>query len=211
MVNLFEMEPTVVLHGHTEGKKEVHHLVHSTYQTMDLQIALDLMQLCSTREYGLQNVRDALHKGYGTNIIVPEDTPYLVLLFLEQESPWTKDAGNMELKVRSVDALQFTMAMVQRGVHDTQIIARIFTNLMYFPDLDSRSSHILGHILHLVDIDALVDLLFSDAKTNTTIKNRIQTASNLAIKNRLQTASELCKRTRLRMCRTVIQQLRLTL
>lgn len=178
---------------------------------MDLQIALDLMQLCSMREYGLQNVRDALHKGYGTNVVASEDTPYLILLFLEQESPWTKDDGDMEHKLRGIDAFQLTMAMVQRGVHDTQTVARIFTNLMYFSDLDARTSHILCHILHLVDINALVDLLFPNEKMGIVIKNRIQTASNLAIKNRLQTASELCKRTRLRMCRTVIQQLRLTL
>jgi hypothetical protein len=178
---------------------------------MDLQIALDLMQLCSTREYGLQHVRDALHKGYGVNIVVPDDTPYLVVLFLEQESPWTRDTGMMEHKLRGIDASQLTMAMVQRGVHDTKTVARIFTNLMYFPELDARTSHILCHLLPLVDINALVDLLFPDPTLRATIKTRFQTASVLTIKNRLQTASELCKRTRLRVCRTVVQHLRMTL
>tara|TARA_B110001452_G_scaffold43466_2_gene33294 strand:+ start:2491 stop:3018 length:528 start_codon:yes stop_codon:yes gene_type:complete len=166
---------------------------------MDLQIASDLMQLCSTREYGLHHIRKALSKGYSTNTILPDDTSYLLLLFLEQEFPWklSTDAEDMKQILHDTDATRFAMAMVQRGVHDIKVVARIFTNLMCIPDLDPRTSHVLCNILHLIDVDALVDCLFSTTSTGTT-----------DVKHRLCAATTVSKRTRLRTCRNAIQLLR---
>lgn len=162
---------------------------------MELQIATDLMRLCTTREYGLSHVRDALCKGYGANAVSPDDMPYLLVLFLEQESPWTAESQDMLQVLRGTDATRLAMAMVQRGVHDTGVVARIFTNLLHHPDLDPRTSHILCNILHLVNVDALMDRLLSEHENDTT-------------KHRLRAATAVSKRTRLRTCRSVVQQLR---
>jgi len=164
---------------------------------MELQIATDLMRLCTTREYGLRHLRSALCKGYGADAIAPDDMSYLLVLFLEQESPWTESVESQDmLKVlRDTDATRFAMAMVQHGVHDADLVARILTNLLHHPDLDPRTSHILCNILHLVDVDALVDRLLSEHENDTT-------------KHRLRAATTASKRTRLRTCRSVVQQLR---
>lgn len=163
---------------------------------MELQIATDLMHLCSTREYGLRHLRNALCKGYSANMVAPDDTSYLLVLFLEQESPWTTAESEDMLQVlRDTDATRLAMAMVQRGVHDTGIVARIFMNLLQHADLDPRTSHILCNILHLVNVDALVDRLFSEHE-------------NVTLKHRLRAATTVSKRTRLRTCRSAIQKLR---
>lgn len=164
---------------------------------MDLEIATDLMHLCSTRDYGLSHIRDALCKGYGAKDVVPDDMSYLLVLFLEQESPWTESAesNDMVTVLRNTDATRLAMAMVQRGVHDTDLVARIFTNLLHHPDLDPRTSHILCNILHLVNVDALVDRLLSEHENVTT-------------KHRLCAATSVSKRTRLRTCRSVVKQMR---
>ena len=97
--------------------------------------------------------------------------------------------------LRDTDATRLVMAMVQRGVHDADVVARMFTNLLHHPDLDPRTSHILCNILHLVNVDALVDRLFWEHENDTT-------------KHRLRAAATVSKRTRLRTCRNVIKQLR---
>lgn len=161
---------------------------------MELQIASDLMNLCSTREYGLRHLRDALCKGYGADAVAPDDMSYLLVLFLEQESPWTTaECEDMLQVLRDTDATRLAMAMVQRGVHDTDVVARILTNLLHHPELDPRTSHILCNILHLVNVEALVDHLLSGDETT---------------KHRLRAATNVSKRTRLRTCRSVVQQLR---
>jgi hypothetical protein len=161
---------------------------------MELQIATDLMRLCTTREYGLSHLRDALCKGYG---VAPDDMSYLLVLFLEQESPWTEsvESEDMLRVLRGTDATRIAMAMVQRGVHGADVVARILINLMHHTDQDPRTSHILCNILHFVNVDALVDRLFSKHKNDTT-------------KHRLRAATTASKRTRLRTCRSVVQQLR---
>ena len=162
---------------------------------MELQIATDLMRLCTTREYGLSHVRDALCKGYSADAVAPDDMSYLLVLFLEQESPWTESAVSQEMLqvLRNTDATRFAMAMVQRGVHDAEIVTRILTNLLHHPDLDPRTSHILCNILHLVNVDAVVDRLFSKREKET-----------LLIKRKLNSATTVSKRTRLRTCRGVV-------
>jgi hypothetical protein len=162
---------------------------------MELQITTDLMHLLSTREYGLRHLRNALCRGYGADAAAPDDMSYLLVLFLEQESPWTTEAKDMLQVLRDTDATRLAMAMVQRGVHDADIVAHIFKNLLHHPELDPRTSHILCNILHLVNVDALVDRLFSEHENDT-------------LKHRLRAATAVSKRTRLRMCRNVIQQLR---
>jgi hypothetical protein len=164
---------------------------------MELQIATDLMRLCTTRGYDLRHIRNALCKGYSANVIAPDDMSYLLVLFLEQESPWTESVESHEMLqiLRGTDATRFAMAMVQRGVNDADIVARIFTNLMHHSDLDPRTSHILCNILHLVNVDAVVDRLFSKHKNDT-------------VKHRLRAATTVSKRTRLRTCRGVVHQLR---
>lgn len=165
---------------------------------MELQIATDLMRLCTTREYGLCHVRNALCKGYGIDAIAPDDMTYLLVLFLEQELPWTESAESQEMLqvLRKTDATRFAMAMVQRGVHDADTVTRILTNLMHHPDLDPRTSHILCNILHLVEVDAVVDRLFSKHEKDDTVKHRLRVATTVS------------KRTRLRTCRSVVHQLR---
>tara|TARA_B110001452_G_scaffold221272_1_gene193767 strand:+ start:102 stop:671 length:570 start_codon:yes stop_codon:yes gene_type:complete len=165
---------------------------------MEIQIVSDMMQLCSTREYGLRQVRDVLSKGYSIQTVTPDDTSYLLLVFLEQESPWkvSKEAREMEQILRGTDATRLAMAMVQRGVHNTTVVATIFKNLLYLPDLDPRTSHILCNILHLIDVDSLVDCLFPTA------------AKKIVIKLRLNAAMAVSKRTRLRTCRNVVQLMR---
>lgn len=164
---------------------------------MEVQIAADLMHLCSTREYGLRHLRNALCKGYGANTVAPDDMSYLLVLFLEQESPWTAESEDMLQVLRDTDATRLAMAMVQRGVYDADIVARIFMNLLHHPELDPRTSHILCNILHLVNVDALVDRLFSKHE-------------NVTLKHRLRAATTVSKRTRLRTCRNVLQQWRVT-
>lgn len=165
---------------------------------MELQIAADLMHLCSTREYSLRHLRNALCKGYSANTVAPDDMSYLLVLFLEQESPWTAESEYMLQVLRDTDATRLAMAMVQRGVHDADIVARIFMNLLHHPELDPRTSHILCNILHLVNVEALVDRLFSEHENNDTLKHRLRAATTVS------------KRTRLRTCRNVLQQLRVT-
>ena len=118
-------------------------------------------------------------------------------VFLEQESPWTVESEDMLHVLRDTDATRLAMAMVQRGVHDADIVSRIFRNLQQHPELDPRTSHILCNILHLVNVDALVDRLFSEHE-------------NVTLKRRLRAATTVSKRTRLRTCRNVIQQWRVT-
>lgn len=171
-------------------KEEITHI-------MELQIAADLMHLCATREYGLRHVRNALYRGYGADAVAPDDMSYLLVLFLEQDSPWSESAESQDMLqvLRGTDATRIAMAMVQRGVHDADVVARIFANLMHNPDLDPRTAHVLCNILHLVNVDALVDRLFSQRENGT-------------VKHRLRAATSVSKRTRLRTCRCVIQQLR---
>tara|TARA_X000000368_G_scaffold115377_1_gene89949 strand:- start:336 stop:845 length:510 start_codon:yes stop_codon:yes gene_type:complete len=165
---------------------------------MELQIATDLMRLCTTREYDLRHIRSALCKGYSANAVAPDDMSCLLILFLEQETPWTESVESQDMLrvLRDTDATRFAMAMVQRGVHDADFVARIFTNLLHHPDLDPRTSHILCNILHLVNVDAVVDRLFSTHEKEMVV-----------IKRKLNSATSLSKRTRLRTCRNVIHQL----
>lgn len=168
---------------------------------MELQIAADLMRLCNTREYGLCHIRSALSKGYSADAVVPDDMSYLLILFLEQETPWTESVESQEMLqvLRDTDATRFAMAMVQRGARDADFVARIFTNLLHHADLDPRTSHILCNILYLVDVDALVDRLFSEEDNGH---------ENATTKHRLRAATTVSKRTRLRTCRDTINQLR---
>lgn len=164
---------------------------------MELQMTTDLMRLCNTREYGLRHIRSALCKGYSADAVAPDDMSYLLILFLEQETPWTESAESQEMLqvLRDTDATRFAMAMVQRGAHDADIVTRILTNLLHHPDFDPRTSHILCNILHLVNVDAVVDRLFSNHESGN-------------VKHRLRAATAVSKRTRLRTCRSVVHQLR---
>ena len=163
---------------------------------MELQIASDLMHLCKVREYSLLDVRTALCQGYGVNRMSPDDTSYLLLVFLGQECPWGSHRKDMEDALGSTDASRLAMAMVQRGMEDTSWTARILTNLMFLPEMDPRTSHVLCNILHLVDIDSLVCHLFQDASQRRHVKHRLWEATTVS------------KRARLRTCRCIIGDLR---
>jgi hypothetical protein len=163
---------------------------------MELQIASDLMHLCKVREYSLIDVRTALCQGYGVNRMSPDDTSYLLLIFLGQERPWGSHKNDIEGAVHDTDASRLSMAMVQHGLEDTSWTARVITNLMFLPEMDPRTAYVLCNILHLVDIDSLVCHLLGDA------------SRHMHLKHRLCAATSVSKRARLSACRYFIGELR---
>lgn len=163
---------------------------------METQIAFDLMQLCRTRDYDLHAVRTVLCKGYGGGRIVPDDTSFLLVYFLDQDDPWSEPAGeDMKEVLMDTDATRLSMAMVQRGVDDAFSIARILRNMMAVEDMDPRTSHVLCNILHLVDVASLTRHLFQ-GRHSTQHAQRLCAATNVS------------KRARLRACRNVITDVR---
>lgn len=163
---------------------------------METQIAIDLMQLCRTREYDLCAVRAALCKGYGGGAVVPDDMSYLLILFLDQEDPWNTPSGpQMRENLMDTDAMRLAMAMVQRGVDDTRSVARILRNMMTVNDMDPRVAHVLCNILHLVDVHSLTSRLFPGGRSSHYVK-------------RLCAATNVSKRARLRTCRNVVSDVR---
>ena len=163
---------------------------------MEVQIAADLLDLCSRRSYDLSDLRAALHRGHGMHAMVPDDSAYLLVLYLDHEAPWTMHREAFSTVLAATDATRLAMAMVQRGVEDTASVARVLFNLMEMPSMDPRTAHVLCNILPLLDVDALVDRLLEDS------------AQRRDAKHRLHAATAASKRTRLRICRAVVADVR---
>ena len=156
------------------------------------------MRLCSVREYGLSDVRTALLRGHSASMVTPDDVSFLLVFYLEQECPWVTHRKEIESAIEKTDAYQISMAMIQRGLSDTSLVARVFRNIMVHPINDLRASHVMCNILHMLDITAFVGNLFESA--TDTQRGRVI--------DRLSSATTVSKRNRYRVCRNVVGELR---
>lgn len=166
---------------------------------MDTQIASDLLKLCASRSYSLSDIRMLLSRGCESS--VTDDVSYLLLIHLGQEFSWTTHREEIEDALNKTDATRLAMGMIQQGLTETSKAIQVFANLLFFPEMDARTSHLLCNILHLLDVDAFVDRIFDHAEE----------AVRRQMKDRLRTASFVSKRTRLRICRNVVNDLRLAM